>query len=417
MTKWLVVNDIHLQAFFREQSPIGAGDTTPYLWKQSVAAMRAFVPGARVVVLGGDELAHDWRSLAREHGASPETSAIAATREIASDLDAAFPHAQFLVALGNNDDPCGDYRSDTSGAYLDTLERIWEPLVDRAGAAPAFRTQFLRGGYYSSRLPNGEEAIVLNSVFWSPFYQGGCESKPVDAGAAELGWLNDTLATLPASGRAMLLMHVPPGYDPQSTMMTRDFYAVPFLTAAANGGLLDAVARHEPKIAFAIGAHTHRYDFRIVSDVPMLIASSISPVYRNSPAFYELDIDADGSLHDVVPYVYTFNRDRYERKLSFDEAFNVPAFDTASLRAIAQRIRTDAATRAAWQQGHDVWGAPSRGPWLPNACAQTELSDGFAPCAGVRTRELLAAAVLIAIVAGLLAVVVTLRRRRVDRRT
>jgi hypothetical protein len=417
MSRWIVVDDIHLDPFFREQTVYGAGDTTPVLWAGAVRAMRAEVPDARVVVLGGDELAHLWGGLARAAHADPEAAALATMRRIADDLGAAYPHAQFIVALGNNDDPCGDYASESGGRYLAALERIWEPLVDRNGAAPHFRDEFMRGGYYGVRLPDGERAVVLNTVLWSAVARSGCTSDTSGAGAAELAWFDRTLAALPAAERAVPVMHVPPGYDARTTTELGELFAMPFLNSDDNRALLSVLARNRERIPFALAAHTHHYDFRVAAGVPMLLASSISPVYGNLPAFYELDVSG-GRLRDVVPYTYDPHGAgvRFTAREPFDAMYGIAAFDAPALQAAAARIRTDEPTRATWLRALAVWGVKQRGSWLPSACAQTELEGGFSWCAGVAQRQLSIGAVALLCLAAGVALLVRGLRRRVDRR-
>jgi hypothetical protein len=420
LQRWLVVNDIHLDPFSRAGIVYGS-DTTTDLWKSAVRAMQANVPNPRVILLGGDMLAHHFPTLTRDAGAAPLASALAATREIAGDLDTAFPSAQFLVALGNNDDPCGDYRSETAGSYETQLAHIWAPLVDRNGAAPGFIADFERGGYYVARLPirNGR-AIVLNSVFWSFVYSGGCLSHPRDPGRAELAWLDAELARLPADAHTVMLMHVPPGYDPESTTIVRRFLAVPFLSARNDRALLRTLDAHARAVRFVVGAHTHRYDFRIVDGIPMLIASAISPVYRNNPAFFELDVDTDGVLHDVIPYVYDPDTRRWERKPSFDAMYRVPSFTTPMLETIAARIQNDTNVRLTWIAAYDLWSHHvhdiTTRNWLPFACAQTQLEDGYAACAGTQTRSRTLELTGIALMLALVAFVYAALRRKLRRR-
>jgi hypothetical protein len=347
--------------------------------------MQRKVPSPDVVVVGGDLMAHGWRGLAHDAGEDPVVAAIATTREIAHDLGSRFPRARFLVALGNNDDPCGDYRSETGGAYARAIASIWAPLLARDGTVRDAQTRFERGGYYTADLP-GERAIVLNSVFWSFANRSGCESNTNGTGASELRWLNDELEHLPSGEHAVIVMHVPPGYDPQtSASLARGLVAVPFFGGRANASVLETFATYRQRIAFAIGAHTHRYDFRIPSGVPMIVGSSISPVYGNNPAFFNLTVGADGRLDDVVPYVYDFYEESWLQEPGFDTYFGVHAIDAPELAALAQRIRTDDATRARWIQAHDAWAHMRHPPgwWLINACAQTELSRGFASCARI----------------------------------
>jgi Calcineurin-like phosphoesterase len=389
MQHWLVVNDIHLDPFSKAGVVYGS-DTTATLWRSAVRAMHADVPDARVVLLGGDMLAHHFAAKAVAAHASPQASALATVRTIADSLGAAFPRAQFLVALGNNDDPCGDYRSDTGGPYLLQLARVWQPLVNRGGAAPTFVAQFSRGGYYTARLPlRAARAIVLNSVFWSFLYSGGCYSRPRNPGAMQLAWLQRQLERLPPGEAAIGLMHMPPGFDPQSTALVHRVVAVPFLRSSSNRALLRIVGSHAKALRFIVAAHTHRYDFRIPADVPMIIASSISPVYLNNPAFFVLDVDADGVLHDVHPYVYDPDTLGWIAKPSFAAMYGVHEITASSLGAIAAKIRSDASVRSAWSAAFDAWSRSDGGfgdAWLPYACAQTELGAGYAACAGTARR-------------------------------
>jgi len=415
---WLVVNDIHLDPFSTAGIRRGA-DTTAALWKIVVPEMRRDVPQARVVVLGGDMLAHHFPALAYRAHVSDERAALDTQRTIARDLGAAFPSAQFLVAEGNNDDPCGDYHSETDGPYTRALGRIWGPLVDRGNAAPRFAAQFARGGYYTARLPiRSGEAIVLNSVFWSFVYRGGCLSHPRDPGRAEMQWLQSELQTRTASEPTVLLMHIPPGYDAESTMLAHRFLAVPFLRPGTDRRLLGVLADHAGSLRAIFGAHTHRYDFRLPANIPMLLGSSISPIFNNNPAFYDVTVDSDGAIRDIVPYVYGLDARTWKRERSFDTMYGVASFDAANLRHIAERIRDDASERAVWKRAYDAWsrsvGDLDNDP-VPFACAQAELGAGFAACAHTSRRTHAAeAAVAIAavVVLGGIVAVFALRRRR-----
>lgn len=417
---WLVVNDIHLDPFSKAGVVYGS-DTTSLLWRSTVRAMHATAPDARVILIGGDLLAHHFAERAVAANLSPLASSLATQRTIAGDLATAFPRAQFLVTLGNNDDPCGDYRSEMGGAYQAQLSRIWAPLVNRGGTAPDFAAEFSRGGYYTARLPiRGERAIVLNSVFWSFLYGGGCYSRTRNPGGAELEWLRQQLDGLSPGTSAIALMHIPPGYDPRGTALVHRVVAVPFLTQSSNAALVQMLASRASALHFIVGAHTHRYDFRIAGGVPMLVASSVSPVYRNNPAFFVLDIDADGGLLDVHPYTYDPTTGAWTAEPSFDAMYGVRGLTPRSLLGIAQAIRNDANVRAAWRRAFDAWARADGGmgnAWLPYACAQTELEGGYAACAGTanRTRVLvvLAGAVLLGIA---IAAVLLLRRRATQRR-
>jgi hypothetical protein len=365
------------------------------------------VPDPQVVVIAGDELAHQWRDVAREGGLPPERAALVADERIAGDLAAAFPRAQFVIATGNNDEPCGDYRSSSGGAYREALARIWAPLAGRGNASPDFARDFAASGHYVARLPGGMRAVVVNSVVLSAFYGGDCNGGNRDAGERELQWLDAALGASPDP--AIVVMHVPPGFDGQTTAMLRDAYAFPLLDRSKGERFDGILARYRERVPFAIAGHLHRFDFRIAGGVPVAIASSISPVYRNNPAFYELRVTPSG-IAGILPVVYDPNRDRFVRRPDLAALLGLPAFDAASLRAFSERLRHDPAMRATWLSVHDVWG-PKSGDWKALVCAQTELGDGYAWCAGVAQRQIAASIIAGLAIAGS-AAFAYLRRRR-----
>ncbi|HEX8807089.1 MAG TPA: hypothetical protein VF741_09070, partial [Candidatus Aquilonibacter sp.] len=414
MQHWLVVNDIHLDPFSKAGVVYGS-DTTIVLWRSAVRAMRADVPDARVVLLGGDMLAHHFAAEAAAAHASPRASALVVVRTVANDLNTAFPRAQFLVALGNNDDPCGDYRSETGGPYLLQLARIWQPLVNRAGAAPNFVAQFSRGGYYTARLPlRATRAIVLNSVFWSILYSGGCYSRPFNPGSTELAWLQFQIDRLPPGVTATALMHIPPGFDPEGTALVHRVVAVPFLRPSSNRAFLGILAGRPDALRFIVGAHTHRYDFRIPSGIPMIVGSSISPIYHNNPAFFVLDVDANGVLHDVRPYVYDPDTSAWIATPSFTAMYGAHEITASSLGAIAAKIRSDASVRSVWSLAFAAWSQPDGGfgdAWQPYACAQTELDAGYAACAGTVNRTRILVVIALGVLLGFIVGASVLLRR------
>ncbi len=415
--RWIVVTDIHLNPYDRSSHGHRGSDTNESLWALTLSQLRDERPPS-VVVIGGDFLAHHFDTLARNNGDDPDTAGLRTMKKVASDLSHVFPHAQFLITLGNNDDPCGDYRSETGGNFQRQLASTFEPLVNRNGSSPDFSRQFQQGGYYAVRLPGDRRALVLNSVLWSFVYRGGCNSSGRGAGSKELSWL---ASMLQSPQRSVLVMHMPPGYDPQSTTSAHRIVAVPFLSTANNGDLLSEMQAASDHISFAIAGHTHRYDFRVAGGVPMLVASSISPIYRNQPAFFELDVTSSGELKDVTPVTYDPWEETWDRETSFDALYGINAFTAPNLERVSQRIGSDEDVRRKWIAAYDVWsyrmGDIADHSWRVYWCAQTELSSGYGACAGTerRTTGLIAVAIAAALlVIGLL--MLLMRRFIVARR-
>lgn len=409
---WLVLNDIHLNPYDRRQHVPYAQDTNPWLFHQALEQMHRTDPDARVIVLGGDLLAHHFPALARDARENPYTAARSTVRSIAQQLNAAFPKAQVLLAIGNNDDPCGDYHSETGGPYAADIAAMFEPLVNRGGASPHFVRDYVRGGYYTAMLPNGMRAVVLNSVLWSFVYRGPCQTHGRHAPADEMTWAASELS----AGSNVVVMHMPLGFDPQSTTYTHRIVAVPFLSEYYDRRLRAIFAHDRSHVAFAVVGHTHRYDFRVPGGVPMLVASSLSPVYRNSPAFYELDVDERG-LRDVVPFTFDRSESGWTREPSFDALYGTSAFDAPQLAQLHDRISSDPAVRERWIEAYDAWswrvGDVSDHRWQTFACAQTAFGKAYGTCAGTTKRSYAAlVALAIAVIGVLLAVFTILRLRR-----
>lgn len=163
----------------------------------------------------GDNLAHKFREkyLAAGGKAGDYHSFVIKTLRFVNHMMlTSFPRTSQISALGNNDAVCGDYQATPASAMLARMVKVLSILRGYPGA----RKGFARGGYYMVPHPAvpRHDIIVLNSVFWSAKYQDACCAERGDPGARELAWLKKTLAQEKATGRsAMLVMHIPPGFD------------------------------------------------------------------------------------------------------------------------------------------------------------------------------------------------------------
>ncbi len=409
---WLVLNDIHLDPYDPGPPASRGEDTNTALFDSAADEMRRRVPDAKVIVIGGDLLAHHFATLAHRAHRDPYAAGVSTVGSIASKLGATFPNAQFLFAVGNNDDPCGDYRSEAGGPYTRAVAHLLAPLVNRNGASPGFINAYSHGAYYTSALPGGMRAVVTNADFWSFFFRGSCQVSERDPGGKEMQWLTQTLA----SGENVVVMHMPVGYDPESTTTAHRLLAVPFLRSEYDSRLRTLFADDRAHVPFAIAGHTHRYDFRVPGGVPMLVAASLSPIYHNSPAFFELDVEGD-TIRDVIPYTYDPELG-WIKQQSFDEIFGVTSFTAPELQTLSERIASDPQLRKRWIQAYDVWGFYigdiSDHRWQTYRCAQIAFGAAYARCAGTYVQSVMnvvagGAALIVAIVAAAL-LFVTWRR-------
>ncbi|HEX8828750.1 MAG TPA: hypothetical protein VF778_11605 [Xanthobacteraceae bacterium] len=423
---WLAVSDIHLNIFDRSPQPRFYGhDANLALFESALAEMKRTVPNPPVVLLPGDFLMHRFAfNVGRNRAGTPDEAGIATMAAIASAFGRAFPRAQFVITLGNNDAPCGDYRSADGSAYLAAVARIWEPLVNRGGTAPTFLESFVRTGSYTAALRMRKlRMVVLNTIPFSSEYAGNCGGDRSQAVSDELLWLQTTLRTTPPGSRNIAIMHIPPGVDVAATEYAHGFLAWPFLKAAYNSSLVTILSSASNHVVFAVAGHAHRFDFRLAGDVPIVVLGSISPIYYNNPAFYTMRISPGGSLKDVDVVSFDELTQEWLAARSFDHTWGINRIDAAALASLHARLAADPAVRDRWQA--QAYGWPSQRVWRPTWgrrwripwCAQTVLTSGFDECAGIERRVqalriLLVAAAFVAIAVALLAVARLFRRRR-----
>jgi hypothetical protein len=373
---WLFVSDIHLDPRATRTAPATFGnDTNDALFRSALAAMRRVDPNPPVVVIGGDFLAHDIR---------PE-DATATEVAIARAFDRAFPHAQFVVTLGNEDSDCGDYRLATNSPFLRAFATAWAPLVNRRGAAPGFTRTFPRDGFYVTRLPvHGVRAVVVDDVVWAPRFRPCGGSNEADARV-----LAELRGALPPHGeRAWVLMHIPPGIDAYSTIrLAHELIVVPLLDPvprAASVNLLDNPDRH---VALVITGHIHRFWFRLVGDggtaaVPLLTMPAISPIYGNTPSFLTATVTPDGTLIAADEHALI---DRTWRTLDGTRALGMPRVDAPAIAALQTRLTRNAPLRATWSHLYNGGARPeiTEHSWRGYWCATSALTtSAFRACIG-----------------------------------
>jgi hypothetical protein len=361
-------------------------DTNFALLESALAQMRSRAPEPPVVIVAGDFLAHEFpkRFADAAPGASSADYDAFVDKTIAflaGELNAAFPHAQFLVALGNNDGYCDDYAATPGSPFLAHMAAAFAPLVDRDARAPGFVRAFSQAGYYTAELPGaaGAQAVVLDSVYWSAKYHNACGAADSDPGGAELKWLAALPAARPGAYR-WFVTHIPPAIDQYSSL--RAGRAVPFMQAAAARRLVALTAAARPA-AFIFG-HVHHASFEIVgpgdgSGVPGLVVPSISAVQGNDPAFIVADVaPGTGAVNDVTTYALPLETPgaAWTFEYDFDGAYGTTAFDAPDLVALQARLAGDPALWARYARYYNSGSTtaavvPATWPWY--WCGDLEL--------------------------------------------
>ena len=348
-------------------------DTDYPLLESALDSMRNQDPNPPIVIVAGDFLGHDFRKKFVQTIHSSDEGAYEAFVNktiafLAAEFRGAFPRAQFLPVLGNNDSYCGDYQGAPASPFLAHVAANW------ATSAPtpdllAWIRQFSVGGYYEADLPvGGARAIVLNDVFWSSNYTNPCGKPGEDPGGDEMSWFRSALAAAPR-GPLWVIAHIPPGPDVYTTLQNAAAGkgTSMFLDAKYNDAFLSALVKGG--VTMSIAGHTHMNAFRVIGPdsstpiVPMLLVPAISPAFAGNPSYDIVDVDgASAAVADYRVFVLddlaALSRDprhaaKWRREYDFDGTFGGGAVDAHHLDAVEQAMFVDGRVRARFEQFYD----------------------------------------------------------------
>ena len=409
LSTWLLLTDIHFNPFEnpalvdalagapveqwaaifeadvgRQPSPYGS-DTNYPLLRSLIAAMREKAPAPGVVLIGGDFLGHGFEKLYQATSKDRSEAAYDAFVDktvafLALELDHAFPDAQFVPAVGNNDSYCGDYAPAVGSPFLAHMAATWEPLVNRRHAAPDFVSSFSTGGYYSVRLSGSAVRVaVTNSVFWSVKYSERCGLAGTHPGQDELAWLTALLSS-DNPPPTWILTHIPPGMDARSSAAKNK--AATFYQPDALASLLSLIDAPEKNVQLVIAGHTHGDSFRLTQpdarggNVPMWLLPSVSPIFKNNPAFIvAMFSPASSRVVDYTAYDLDDAPDvshAWRTEYQFSSAYGADGVTPAALSRLRSALAADPALRekfeAAYVAGSPV-GAIDDSTWHAYWCA------------------------------------------------
>ena len=132
------------------------------------------------------------------------------------------PGVPVYFAVGNHDSECDSYRMAGDIDLWRSLSRAWSTVA----ADPEAAADFNHGGYCALPHPTlaKREIIILNSIFWSDKFEGGCstEKNVGNPGDEEMAWLQHKLEEARQKGfTATLTMHIPPGVNAEKAESRR----------------------------------------------------------------------------------------------------------------------------------------------------------------------------------------------------
>ena len=283
-----------------------------------------------------------------------------------------------MFAVGNIDSYTG-YGPDS--AFLsNNAQTYYTQFLNGTVDQSTFLSTFTSGGYYSATLGTNLLVVGLNTNPFSPLIPGDNQS----AVAAEIAWLDATLASANAAGQKVwILMHIPPGADEITTASKADSNGH-ITTASATmmwvqdyqTSFLQTLSKYPGVITLMLAAHTHMDEFRVLS--PNLVldqAPSITPAFSDDPAFKVFTfakttltpLDYRSLHYDLAALPAQFST-----FYTFSDTYDLHGPLDSSLAQLGLQIATNSEGRAAYsglyQSGHNFENPITATTWPIFAC-------------------------------------------------
>jgi sphingomyelin phosphodiesterase acid-like 3 len=362
-------------------SPYGS-DTNYQLFSSTLAEVTRQGP-FDYVLFTGDALRHNFsQAFVAAGGTSDQFPAFAAKTEafVVQQLQNKLK-VPVVVALGNNDSPCGDYQAPPNSPFLATLA---DQLTVVSSSAER-KSTFQLGGFFTMAHPTvaNQDIIVLNTIFWSTSYKS-CAADSGDPGEAEIEWLSWKLYTAALLHRGVtLVMHIPPGMDAYDSSQGQCQNPLPFWQDKYQTRFNALMSAYSTVVQLAFAGHIHMDDFRVTNAspprLPLRITPSVSPIFKNNPAFSVMTYDrATASVSDITTFFLSLSSPTpsWSKEYRFSSEYDVGSFSAANLSTIANAIRSGGGAQATFEKNYAV-SAPS--PIHPSnlsfySCAQTNFT-------------------------------------------
>ena len=230
------------------------------------------------------------------------------------------------MCQATTDSLAGDYRSFTDSYSQTPLTHVngEEPknpfpavnAADGCGSAPCLISKaHLQFGYYSALPVPGLRLIALNSIILGKEYHPRDNVSQLDAGNAQLSWLEQELKDAAASEQKVYIaMHIPPGMDAYGVSHNKHepwmWAHKPSQSDSWLNKFLTLTEAHQSVVAGILYGHTHLDEVRRLYDSQgkkitevAVAAPGITPQHYNNPGFKTVFYDAASKeLTDFVTH-------------------------------------------------------------------------------------------------------------------
>jgi hypothetical protein len=278
------------------------------------------------------------------HGNDQLENPINDTQQILSNLSQllveAFGDTRIVPSLGNND-LTPDYYLDIDNATEDMLTMVSQGLGGLLQTDDE-RASFLQGGYLACNVTDTITVLSLNTIIYSTNHLP--ENQLYEDPLGQFAWLERQLELAQASNRVVYIMgHIPPAIGSfQHAQLWHDQYLSKYYA------LLAKYDSHGILMGQLFG-HLHSDEFRLIQEeglsYPLLLASSITPIYGNNPSirvvYYEQDsglmLDYDTYYLDLMTSDST-TQEQWMQAPSFQDSFPVLNLSSTSLEYILTNL-------------------------------------------------------------------------------
>ena len=256
---------------------------------------------------------------------------------IAQLLQETFPRTSIIFCLGNND-AIEDYYLDIADPKI--LGFAVGSNIKTSLISTAETEMFRSGGYFARSIGSSDKVtvLVLNTVIYSMNHKPLATS---DDPLGQLAWVKSELTKARAiGGYVMIVGHVPPTIG---SYRKSQFWQDRFLQQ-----YLSMIDQYADVVSAQLFGHLHSDEFRVLpfhsSDAPpLLITSSITPVFGGNPSFRVVEYDQDtGSITDYSPHYWNLYEDMsagWQKLYSFREAYGINNITSSSMQAVIESIR------------------------------------------------------------------------------
>jgi sphingomyelin phosphodiesterase acid-like 3 len=363
--KFLWLSDVHLEPFYGQpqglmykgtnatcnqnaslvSKPYGqfGCDAPKKLIQSAFAAQQQFVSNGDLdfVLVTGDFVRHGNDLL---ENPIQDTQAILSI--MSQMLQSTYPNISIIPSFGNNDV--------TPGYYLDLESPT--PLLEMLtnGFAKLLRDDvevatFSQGGYLARNVTETITILSLNTVMYSTKHQP--DQTYMQDPLGQFDWFEGQLQLAQSAGRVVYVVgHISPTVGSfHHSQLWHDQYLERYFSILKN---------YREIVLGQLFGHVHSGEFRLLHhpqektiQYPMLLSTSLSPIYGDNPSFRVFQYKEDsGLILDYNTYYLDLASQgpNWSQAKSFREKYQVPDMSTSSLETIIQTLMSSPQKGSLW---------------------------------------------------------------------